>query len=242
MFEIDKNAVKDGWERLENRENGYFYPKRLDIKCPHPSCGSDFVNLLITWKNNSLFLWAIMKCGRCKQPSHIFLINPQKEENLIESSHIFLYPIPQPQKPFDIQQNTIDRLRKISPTFLNLFDQLEKAEHSQLDLLTGMGYRKALEFLIKDYLIFKNHDQEEEIKKTALGNCINNYIDEPHIKECAKRAAWLGNDETHYTRQWEDKDIKDLKTLMELTLYWLTMEFLSQEYQDSMPKPEKGRK
>lgn len=28
-----------------------------------------------------------------------------------------------------------------------------------------------------------------------------------------ERAAWLGNDETHYVRKWPEKDVKDLKSL-----------------------------
>ena len=54
------------------------------------------------------------------------------------------------------------------------------------------------------------------------------------MKECAKRAAWLGNDETHYTRKWEDKDVKDLKLLVHLTVNWIDNVLLTQKYISEM--------
>ena len=61
----------------------------------------------------------------------------------------------------------------------------------------------------------------EKIYKTALGSCINK-IDNSSIKELARCATWLGNDETHYIRKWEDRDIHDLKNLIDLTCQYIT--------------------
>lgn len=97
-----------------------------------------------------------------------------------------------------------------------------------------MGYRKALEFLIKDYLTLLTPSDEDGIKKTALGNCINK-IDNTSIKQLARRATWLGNDETHYIRKWEDKDITDLKNLIDLTCSYIIMEAKSKKFLAEMP-------
>ncbi len=50
------------------------------------------------------------------------------------------------------------------------------AEAIGLDQLEGIGLRKAMEFLVKDYAISKNPDQEEDIRSKFLGACINEYI------------------------------------------------------------------
>ena len=42
-------------------------------------------------------------------------------------------------------------------------------------------------------------------------------------------ATWLGKDETHYVRIWNDKDIEDLKMLMQLTVYWISRELLTRK-------------
>ncbi|MDM5198975.1 hypothetical protein QUF79_13185 [Fictibacillus enclensis] len=69
-----------------------------------------------------------------------------------------------------------------------------------------------------------------------LQQCIQKFITEPSIKLMAERATWLGNDETHYVRKWDDKDLKDLKNLIELTVYFISMSLKALRYQEEMVK------
>ena len=100
--------------------------------------------------------------------------------------------------------------------------------------IAGVGYRKALEFLVKDYCSSKSPEDAEAIKKTMLGPCIDRFVSDENIKDCAKLATWLGNDETHYIRRWEDKDINDLKALIELTASWIQTSIKTDSYRASM--------
>jgi hypothetical protein len=59
------------------------------------------------------------------------------------------------------------------------------------------------------------------------------------VKQMARRAAWLGNDETHYSRKWEDKDLHDLKKVLELTMDWISMEELTKSVIAEMPEGKK---
>ena len=61
-------------------------------------------------------------------------------------------------------------------------------------------------------------------------------MDNGNVKTCAKRAAWLGNDETHFVRKWEGKDIEDLKTLIQLTINWIQSDILTRDYEEKMPE------
>lgn len=131
-------------------------------------------------------------------------------------------------------------VESVAPTFSKIYNEARTAEENGLLEIAGPGYRKALEFLIKDYLLkyqFKddpaNHDA---VLKTMLGGCIERFVDEPRIKAVAKRAAWLGNDETHYYRRWEDKDLEDLKKLVSMTVSWIDLTITSSEYEQSMPE------
>ena len=56
-----------------------------------------------------------------------------------------------------------------------------------------------------------------------------------------KRAVWLGNDETHYVRKWEDKDISDLKRLIKLTVNWIENNLLTQDYMSTMEEKRRKR-
>jgi hypothetical protein len=104
-----------------------------------------------------------------------------------------------------------ETIQILSPSFCIIYNQALSAEQDGLKEICGVGYRKAIEFLVKDYLVIKYPDKQENIKKKLLGNCIGDDITNDNIKAMAKRATWLGNDETHYLRKWEGKELQDLK-------------------------------
>lgn len=127
---------------------------------------------------------------------------------------------------------------EISDRFPAIYNQAKEAEERKLKEICGAGYRRALEFLIKDYLKKEEAEKPEIIEKTPLGTCIENYISSNRIKDCAKRAAWLGNDETHYIRKWEDKDLNDLKNIIKLTTNWIHDENLTRRIKEDMPEKD----
>jgi hypothetical protein len=127
-------------------------------------------------------------------------------------------------------------IEAISPSFVKIYNESFIAEQNNLFEICGVGYRKAIEFLIKDYLISKYPEKEEIIKDNFLLKCIKDHIDDVKIKDVAERAVWLGNDETHYVRKWEKKNLKDLKNLIILTLHWMEMVELHNSMIEDMPE------
>lgn len=125
---------------------------------------------------------------------------------------------------------------EISPQFAEIFSQAYQAEKYGLDAVAGVGYRKSLEFLIKDYCVGQHPEKDEDIKKQPIGQVIDRFVSNENIKQCAKRAVWLGNDETHYVRTWVDKDIKDLKMLIQLTVNWIQQEVITKKFMEDMQK------
>lgn len=124
---------------------------------------------------------------------------------------------------------------ELSPLFAETYAQAEAAEAYGLTQICGLGYRKAIEYLIKDFCIAEHPADADKIKAMLLGNCIRDFVLDPNVKACAQRAVWLGNDEAHYLRKWLDKDIGDLKVLVTLTSNWIDSSFLTKQYQESMP-------
>ena len=94
--------------------------------------------------------------------------------------------------------------------------------------------------MIKDFLIahkYKdNFSVHEKIKFAFLGKVIDDFVDEERIIKFAKRAAWLGNDETHYLRKWAGHDVDDLVALIKLTSNWIEIDHLSRSYVQEMPE------
>lgn len=134
-----------------------------------------------------------------------------------------------------------DIINDVSPSFIEIYNQAFCAEQLSLDQICGAGYRRALEFLIKDYLMSEMTDegQKMRVKEKPLGDCIKNDVDNSRIRSVAERAAWLGNDETHYVRKWEDEDVSTLKQLINLAVHWIEDDVATKEFLKKMPAPKK---
>ena len=140
-------------------------------------------------------------------------------------------------RPVDYESPPVPQaVSGLSVGFYETYSQATAAEALGLDQLTGIGLRKALEFLVKDFAVSRQPDDSADIEKKPLAACIKDYIDDPNAQAAAKRATWLGNDETHYDRRWIDKDIEDLKVLVRVTVNWIENLLLTEQYRDEMPE------
>ncbi len=129
-----------------------------------------------------------------------------------------------------------DSVRTVSPTFVAIYQEAAEANAIGLKQVAGPGFRKAFEFLIKDYAKRKaKPDQRSTIENSFAGEVIKNYVGDARIQAVGKRALWLGNDETHYLRTWKDHDIEDLIKLIRLAINWIEIEKLSEDYTSEMP-------
>ena len=137
-----------------------------------------------------------------------------------------------PQKP----QTTgfPETIKEVSSNFVSIYEEAEEALYLGLHQIAGPGFRKAFEFLIKDYAKSLKLNEKERIEKMFSGKVVDEFISDPRIQSMAKRALWLGNDETHYLKKWSKHDINDLKTLIRLTINWIEIERLTQSYSEEM--------
>lgn len=123
-----------------------------------------------------------------------------------------------------------ENIEKISPDFVKIYSQATVAEREALDQIAGVGYRKAAEFLIKDYAISKHTKDEENIKAIMLGKVIAEYLNDfPKIQSLAKTIAWIGNDETHYIRRHDNKDLRDLKRFILAAAQFIAADYDAEE-------------
>lgn len=113
--------------------------------------------------------------------------------------------------PSNPQAEMFDEIiNQISPQFSVIYNQSKQAEELGLTELVGIGYRKSLEYLVKDYLIQIQHEPEEIIKTLLLGKCIDKIADSK-LQTLARGATWLGNDETHYEKRYPDYGVEYIK-------------------------------
>lgn len=208
------------------REIDYDWTKTIDLPERKIICG--FCGENITTRVG--YSGWVVKFGQ-KHPLHIYICHVCASPNLFDDNN---KQVPRYKK---IGGEFTDTIKSISPKFISIYEQTLIAENEKLSEIIGPGFRKALEFLIKDYVTKLNPKDEDEVKKKFLGKVIKKWVKNRKIEEAASRATWLGNDETHYTRKWLDKDVNDLKKLIDMVVYWIQGEELHREYVESMPSP-----
>ena len=229
MFKIS-NQSTENWTKHGN----IFCPHAIILNCAHCK------NRLVTFTTNS---WSIRqdsslcetRCPACKKTVKFWLIPRQKQEtqdNAIKVTDIFTEPDPPLHINYD--QQAID---EISPDFSKIYRHACQAEQYGLSTLVGIGYRKALEFLLKDWAIKNNPDDRSKIEKMNLSKCISEYVKDLSLRDRFARAVWLGNDETHYKKIWEDKDLEVLKRILNSSLMRLADELENQRLKTTMPSP-----
>ena len=112
----------------------------------------------------------------------------------------------------------------ISNRFAKVYNQALQAETLELDEISDMGFRKALEILVKDYAISMFSNDSDKIIKMPLSNCIKTYIIDSRIQNLAEKAAWIGNDKSHYATFFADYDVPSIKNLIEAIIYFIGLE------------------
>ena len=123
-----------------------------------------------------------------------------------------------------------DSVKKAFPRFYKIYNQAHKADSLGLDEIAGIGYRKAVEILVKDYCLLTLPDDKvkEKIPSMPLSQCINLIPYEP-IRTLALGSAWLGNDETHYERKHVDHDLEDLKRFVKALIFFVSADLTASD-------------
>lgn len=111
-----------------------------------------------------------------------------------------------------------ETIRSVSPRFCIIFQQASDAESYGLDQVCGVAYGRAIEFLVKDYAKHSVPSAATKIESSSLASCIREFIPDGAIRDSSDLARWARNDETHYTRQYASRDIRDLKRVVALTI------------------------
>lgn len=139
------------------------------------------------------------------------------------------YPVEYSYKiPFQV--NIPENITSTFPDFFEIYSQAQQAEKDKLDKIYGMAYRKALEFLIKGYAIYRNPDDEDKIKAKTLGNVIaQDFNDLPRIQALAKASNWISTDATHYEQRFNDVDTDSMKIFIKSAMTFISADLTADE-------------
>jgi hypothetical protein len=225
--------------RKSNSSNGnLFYAENPNI-CPHCHVANEPRQLFAYFDRKvnkliSVWLCNYNKCNKVFAVSHIENTN---NEYVIERNLNGLPKGPIWPKPiFDLKDgNTIGTENEEQSKFIKTYLQSLEAEANGLDEIAGMGYRKAIEYLVKDWAIHLNQNDKDKILGQWLSAVIKDYFF-GDLKEILERATWLGNDQAHYNKLFEEYNINHLKELIDLIMVELDREFKKRQYIENIEK------
>lgn len=215
---------------LNTRDKGSKYAKvESSLICPH--CFEKipfspiYISKLDTRLSKNFFI--SLQCIDCQHYS-IFEYHINNMENDKAGFGISPYSTTLIEYSYNLQIKVTlpENIDQISSAFIRIYKQAAMAEAYGLNDICGLGYRKSAEFLIKDYAIKLNPEEIDDVKARPLNQVIQKYLsDFPKIQTLAKATAWLGNDEAHYIRKHDDKDLSDLKRFITATATFIVADF-----------------
>ncbi len=146
------------------------------------------------------------ECTRCKRR---FLAVYIKENHCYTLNTII---------PIAENDEVHEGLKEVSPEFERIHQQAYRAElRGDIDL-AAVGYRTALEVLVKDFAIKALGEKEEEVAKKSLAQAIDEYSGTVDLMRAEDVVRILGNDYTHYQKKHEGHDFSELKHYYNITL------------------------
>ncbi|MFA6056592.1 MAG: hypothetical protein WC756_00220 [Taibaiella sp.] len=165
-----------------------------------------------------------------KECNRIFIVKYLRDSSGVYVFKRFIDGLPKgPVWPEPILKLRDGSDNQLPSKFITTYLQSLDADHFGLNEIAGMGYRKAIEYLVKDWAIQNNSSEQESILKLWLGDVIKKYYD-GELKGILERATWLGNDQAHYNKLFEEYDISILKELIDLIMVELDRQHKMQHY------------
>lgn len=109
-------------------------------------------------------------------------------------------------------------LKEVSPEFERIHQQAYRAElRGDIDI-AAVGYRTALEVLVKDFAIKELGEREETVASKKLAQAIEDYSGSVELLQTSDVVRMLGNDYTHYRKKHEDISFETLKHYYNVTM------------------------
>ena len=131
--------------------------------------------------------------------------------------------------PIANEEKISDVFEKISPRFVSIHQQAFRAEARGDTEISIVGYRTAIEILLKDYAVEILKEPEEEVIRKGLRKTIGDYASDD-IVAAADVVRIIGDDYTHYVNSHPDIEFDEFKNY-----YGILLSFLEYKYKLANP-------
>ena len=150
---------------------------------------------------------AVLVSTKCNECGKNYIVIFQKSSDGRQLDFLQLVPILS-------EEADLESLFELSPAFEEIHRQTTQAYQMGFGRLAVIGFRTALEILMKDFVIFDLDKDKgaDDIGKLNLNNLIQQYFKVFEEKDFARAIQALGNDSTHYINKHPDYSAKDVES------------------------------
>lgn len=189
--------------------------------CPYCGNGNDATigdHSVIKMTHSASALVGAFKCTLCDK---VFLHACYRETATGNTDAVAAFTYPRNKPVYD---NPV--IANFSPRFISVYKQALRSEFYNDIELAAIGYRAALEILVKDYAVNELSVSPEEAAKKTLFDSISDYLGSKDLISAADVVRILGNDYAHYERKHSDLDFNVLKKYMDLLINLVEAKYL----------------
>jgi len=199
---------------IKNFTEAFGASSPIDYEYPHPaacphcsiSCDPVIVKPCHVEIQEQQFILLVLRCTSCKK---LFVATYLSENKVVKSFDI----IPKNATIFH-DSLFVD----LSPRFIDIYNQALRARDNNDFELASIGYRAAIEILIKDYAIKELNKPESEVVKKSLYNAIAEYLKPDNLIPTADVIRILGNDNAHYERKYSQYSFEIIQQYMDIMI------------------------
>lgn len=191
-----------------NSTPAFNFPLQKPMLCPHCGAYEDGTitdRKLLPIADSNYYGVVLYTCTCCKK-RYIVIYDIDTSKKSAKFGAFF----PTPTVSY---QN--DLLAELSPKFIVMYHQALRAEQMGDIELAAIGFRQALECLVKDYAITELGKPQKEVIDKKLYEAIGDYLNST-LASAADVVRILGNDYAHYERKYPQHDFELLKSYMEI--------------------------
>lgn len=203
-------SEKDCSNSLVTSDVKFKFPLQKPMWCPICNAFEDGQNLdrhLFNTEVSSIKIAVISY--RCTHCSKIYTVTYKIDLN--NKHAVFSQMFPNKKLVFEDEL-----IQKISPRFIDMYNQSLTAESNQDFDLAAMGYRASLEILVKDFAINALNEECDTVISKSLCDVIGKYLGSEELVKTADVVRILGNDAAHYMRKYPEHDFNILKQYMQI--------------------------
>lgn len=226
------NKTKVAFVRKYDERNKHTFYLPVNTQCPichHDNQPKpiDFQPFDQNKANQSCDMVGILLCTHCH---HTYSVLYKEKSNLRTNyvDYVLKQELPVVDSCYTPYQPPLPEIPEIFDKtnfakFQEAYKDVGLAESFGIIGLVGMAYRRAVEFLIKDFAALRGITLKENDKERWLKNIIEDLPDK-RIMAFAASTNILANDYTHYAVHQTNRDIEDIKKFFNMLLLELQKE------------------